>query len=282
MDKKATDPMKKVLKYSIRRAYFGTMTAAELEWAYDMLRRSQTWDKPIEKMVVHVGHIDNADVCRALWQEMSYNPKRFGTKSPFMHKGKASLYRFCEKPVSQDVPGFKVLEKIRVELIDYMSIIPNPDGGWNANINDNRGLVNISLVDGHADKNYEKLTQLRAIIRTIITQNLKDYEKKSYRDEIVKAINENHPDGVRSNKPFVAKKDEVPESAPLVITDLQDDLTNEGEEERIQYEIDEHWRKTQEKLSVEEYKNREFEQYNQVCDTCEKLKNAKFNNGKER
>ena len=84
--------VKIILKYNINRPYFGKFTASGLAGAYAKLKTTAQWDTPVKFSSVPVGHIDGNIICNALWYEMSYNPARFGTVSPFLHNGKNNIF----------------------------------------------------------------------------------------------------------------------------------------------------------------------------------------------
>ena len=198
MNEKQKTLMRNVLKYNARRAYIGKFTADDLDRAHGTLRRTQNLKNPINTTYVHVGHIDGNVICRALWNEMSYNPLRFGSVSPFLLGRQDAIYRFCDHKVPENTPGFEILETIRHKLIDYMSAMPNADGGWNPDINDNEGWVSL----GHYSAMYKKLTLLRKVMHIVATQNIQDFNRKAYREEMLPVIANRHPRGIRSNAPI--------------------------------------------------------------------------------
>ena len=241
-----------VLKYNARRAYFGKLTAAELDYAYGTLQRTQYNDKPVNEVFVSVGQIDGVVICRALWNEMSYNPLRFGTVSPFLYKGKENIYRFCDHPVPENVPGGHILETIRAKLIEYMLIIPNKDGGWNPDINPKDGWIRLV----HGSSYYPKLTVLRKMMHIVASQNVYDFEhNKEYRAAILNVIAKRHPRGTRSNEAVA-----VPTPKPRVVKTQYHMTSEEIEEDRLEKEqeraaIDLHtvWSKSSSAIPPEQY-----------------------------
>jgi len=198
--KQKIDSKREVIKYSAERAYFGKLTGARLASAFHVFKHTHDWDKPVTSTHVNVGYIDGGVICRALWNEMSYNPVRFGRVSPFLRNGKNNIYRFCDHPVSEDTPGYRTVEALRHKMMDFLTLNGREVGKWYDIINtDKNGNVLISLVDGHSDDNYKVLTKLREMIRLVTSQNLKDFDRKAYHDEMIKVINKRHPNGVRDN-----------------------------------------------------------------------------------
>ena len=205
MDKKTKQKIfskREVVKYSATRAYFGKLTGANLASAYGQFKHSQDWDKPITSAKVLVGQIDGGVICRALWHEMSYNPARFGKVSPFLHNGVENIYHFCRNGVPEGFPGFEIIEKIRHKMIDFMMLNGRKKGMWYDVIDTQNGMVTINLIDGHSDDNYKVLTTLREMIRFITNQNLQDFNRKSYRVQMLNVIAKRHPNGMRDNKPI--------------------------------------------------------------------------------
>lgn len=225
MDNKEKSLYRNVVKYDAKRAYFGKLTAEHLDSAYGLFKHTQNWDKPVKVVSVTVGKIDGGIICRALWHEMSYNPKRFGFVSPFLCNGKESMYRFCDKRVPETTPGFVIVDELRHKMIDFMTLNSRPNGSWNDVISTDNGIVRMRLIDGHSDNNYKILTKLREMIRLVTTQNSQDFKRAKYRTEMLKVINERHPDGMRGRGQMIqqSKPSNIPESM----------TTEEMEEDRL-------------------------------------------------
>ena len=264
MDKKTRQKIfakRELIRYSANRAYFGKLTGAGLANAYGVFKHTQDWDAPITRVDVTVGKIDGVAICHALWYEMSYNPARFGKVSPFLHNGKESAYRFCDKPVSQDIPGFSVLEKLRSKMIQFMDLNKLPNGAWNADIKDTDGKICISYEDGHSDNNYKKLSLLQQMIRLVISQNLEDFNRKQYRVQMLNVIAKRHPNGVRDSDIVTPKS---PEKSTINFEDYM-------EEDRIDRAIE----SAQITLDNEKYVPQS--QFEQAQDDIKAIRNMKKN-----
>lgn len=250
--KQKIDSKREVIKYSAERAYFGRLTGAGLASAFHVFKHTHDWDRPVTSTNVTVGYIDGGVICRALWNEMSYNPVRFGNVSPFLCNGKNSIYRFCDHPVSEDTPGYETVEALRHKMIDFLTLNGRKVGKWYDIVNtDKNGNVLISLVDGYSDDNYKVLTKLREMIRLITSQNLEDFKHKAYRDQMIKVINKRHPNGVRDDK-FVAYKENNTSDLPRPMT------REEIEEERLDRDIE------NAQITEETGKYRPVDQYEQA------------------
>lgn len=234
MDKKTRNAIfskREVVKYNASRAYFGKLTASGLANAYGLFKHSQDWDKPITSATVPVGKIDGGVVCRALWYEMSYNPARFGKVSPFVYKGREDVYHFCRCGVPETFQGAEIIEKIRHKMIDFMVLNGKSKGQWYDVVNAKDGLVTISFVDGHSDDNYKVLSLLREMIRIITNQNLEDFKRKQYRNQMLTVINKRHPNGIRNEKSVVCPVIKSPDY-PVKMTpeEIEEDRLDKAEE----------------------------------------------------
>jgi len=234
MDKKAKQKIvskRDVVKYSANRAYFGKLTGAGLADAYGQFKHSQDWEKPITKANVVVGKIDGGVICRALWNEMSYNPARFGKVSPFVHNGVENIYHFCRNGVSEDFPGFEIIEKIRHKMIDFMMLNGRNVGHWYDVIDTRNGMVTIQLINGHSDDNYKVLSSLREMIRFVTNRNLEDFKRKAYRTQMLTVIDKRHPNGVRGNNSVANINNNVPNyPIPMTPEEIEEDRLDKAEE----------------------------------------------------
>lgn len=204
-NEKTTMLVHDVLKYGIRRAYFGKITGKELNDAYSKFVNKESKSKPVTKTQVDVGYIDGRMICRVLWNEMSYNPVRFGDVLPlFEQADEYSLFRFCDDKnflnyVSQvkDKTTYEVLFHVQEKLKDFQKF-NNPGGvTWNDIINPGGGKLVVKYIDGHSDDIYKKLSALRGAVRVIISQNLQDLRRKDFRTAMTEVVKKRHPNGKR-------------------------------------------------------------------------------------
>jgi len=209
MDSREINVMRSILRYNVNRAYIGDLTGAELNGAFESFVRSQDWDKPIVSATVHVGFIDGPMICRAVWNEMSYNPKRFGTVSPFLHNGKENICYFCDKKngVPKDTPGYDTVVKVRDKMIRFLNNNSRESGQWYTIVDSTKGNVVVRYVNGCSDKKYKTLAALRDMIHIVASQNLKDLNLVAYRNEMKPIIDARHPNGIRAKKePYFVDK----------------------------------------------------------------------------
>ena len=234
MDKKTKQKIfakRDVVKYSANRAYFGKLTGAGLASAYGQFKHTQDWDKPITRANVVVGTIDGTVICRALWNEMSYNPARFGKISPFMHNGVENIYHFCRNGVPENFPGFEIIEKIHHKMIDFLMLNGRKVGHWYDIIDTHDGGVTIQLINGHSDDNYKVLSLLREMIRLVTNTNLEDFKRKSYRMQMLNVIDKRHPNGVRDNKSGLCVDNVVlNHPTPMTPEEIEEDRLDKAEE----------------------------------------------------
>ena len=256
--------MRSVLRYNAKRAYFGQFVPQDMYDSYKKFKQTEKWTDPVTQDIVHIGYIDGIEICRVLWHQASYNPKRFGNESPFIYNGREDIRMFCEYGVPKDFPAYEIWDEVRKLMIEFMELNGDPnyeDGGV---IDTNRGLVRIKLTDGgFTNINYKKLSKLREMLRKIISQNLQDVNRKAYYEEILKVMLVRHPEKFAFIEEQPIKTKTKPVAVRGVIANVVDEYeesSDEGEQERIQYEIDEIWRKTNKNLSVEDFKKMELAQ----------------------
>lgn len=191
MSKLTDKQIENILKYNTGKAYFGDFTARSLSNSVGRIKTSWQWDKPIEFININIGHIDGDVICNALWREMSYNPVRFGTVSPFRFKGKNSLYHFCNSSNNHALTpeNMEIFSKIRYHLTCFMTLNAHPNGAWNDTIIGQ--ILTIRLENGHSNCEYKMLAHLRDCIKIITTQNINDFKDKTkqYRAGIISRIN---------------------------------------------------------------------------------------------
>ena len=188
MNKKARAIYSRFIKYSASRRYFGSLKFRELYDAHHDFRHTQDHDKPVTTESIYVGNIDGTVICKALLREMSYNPKRFGKKSPFFYNGYENIYYFCRNELPTDTPGYAVLCKVREFLIKFMNANHLPNGAWGDKIKTNHGYLTLQFVSKKEDANYTKLTLLRDALRQITEQNRLDFNDPEYRHEMISAV----------------------------------------------------------------------------------------------
>ena len=190
----------KILRYDVSRAYIGDFVSADLHNAVRRIKTSRDWDHPLTSVDVRVGNINRDTICDALWYEMSYNPGRFGTVSPFLANGRNSLYHFCRSQDNLNCPDVArdVLESVRYTLVGYMMFNAHPNGQWRDNIPEQTVTVGVKS-NGHTDNAYKKLAKLRDCVKIIASQNVADFHKQggAYRTAIIDTVNSRHPNGIR-------------------------------------------------------------------------------------
>lgn len=229
--------IKIILQYDVDRPYFGMLTARKLAQAYGQIIVSRNHERPITSVPLLVGRIDGDVICGALWREMSYNPGRFGTVSPFVHNGKNDIYHFCRT----DVANFQdeVLASVHGTLVDYMSLNANPiNNAWRDELPVSaNGYVRIEQENGHSNKTYKKLACLRDGIAAVARQNVKDFERKrgAFRAPIIDAVAKRHPDGVRPYLPITGRGAATPIVPSYVVAESR---SIAAERERMEDALD--------------------------------------------
>lgn len=188
--------VKEIIKYTASRRYFSTWSPEELNQAY--LEGSKKFP---------VGTLSINDICDSLWNEMSYNPKRFGTQSPFEFNGKNSLKDFIEKEIDENDENFEILSALQGLLYHFSDLMSKYDGFFEINGYSTPEIFEISATVPNIsnslpvpNKNYKMLDYLRRSIKKIALQNMKDFKYSQYRQQIIEVALSRHPDLNRPRK----------------------------------------------------------------------------------
>ena len=191
------DRRKDIIKYNVARKYFGDWNPEELNACY----RSE------EPTTLRIGILSVDDICDTLWNEMSYNPVRFGTKNPFEIDGKNSLEKFIDTPIAPDNKAFKTLSIVQFYLSKFWRLATKYDETFALTKHFKSNCVTITTSFSTKPKSkpipsmtYVMMANLRKSIKKIATQNLSDFGKKTYQQQMIDIILTRHPDLVRPIK----------------------------------------------------------------------------------
>ena len=204
--------VKKVIKYDVSRRYFGDWAPRDLYNCYSTLYRNCE----MESIKLRVGNLSVDDICNALWTEMSYNPVRFGTISPFKFDGRNSLQDFCNMEIDKDLKSAKTLLKLQVGLKEFYRIASDKDKNFAHTNRFNNQVVEIKIYDYSKTQNpdlvrqnakkpapnsgYKMLTELIHCMRAITSQNLADLNRKTYFEPMFEVALTRHQNLVRGTK----------------------------------------------------------------------------------
>ncbi|MBO4626237.1 MAG: hypothetical protein J5679_03135 [Alphaproteobacteria bacterium] len=256
--------MRSILRYDVNRAYIGDLTGAELNGAFELFMESRDWDKPIVSTTVHTGYIDGMIICRALWHEMSYNPKRFGTVSPFIHNGKESIYHFCSADLPQDTLAYDIVSGVRDKLIKFLGYNALENKQWYDVIDPAKGDIVVRCVSGTSDRTYKMLAALRNAIHIIASQNLQDVNRAGYRKEMKPIIDARHPNGVRAKKTPYCAEAKLAEEKQLREFEQACEERLDDAEDNMMINADSRMKSAM-----------PLEQYNQTVEELQRLKNVR-------
>ena len=180
-----------VIKYDTRRSYFGDWTPAQIYTAYH-----DAMENPEHGFNVFIGTISVNSVCGALWNEMSYNPLRFGYESPFIVNGLNNLELFCKNNL-QDKSKKQIQEYVK----KFFSIAKQLDEHFETNGKISKNNITIRSTYGFINMDYIMLSALARAIHAIATINLSDFKSsKQHRRKITEIVQLRHPDLIRDKK----------------------------------------------------------------------------------
>lgn len=188
--------LKQIIQYNATRLYFGNWTAENLDLFY---RETAKYDRTDS---FYVGDLNNNIICNVLWNEMSYNPFRFGAKSPFKKEDeKNDIIYFNDtyrRKLQRNTKGF-----LPDNIMNFI---------WNIS-NFVKHLYKTELYqdfiksgnlperfDIHGSNyNYYILSSLRKAVHAIADQNWTDLNDSGYQEQIMQVIRQRHPTGRRSD-----------------------------------------------------------------------------------
>lgn len=185
-----------IIKYNPERNYFGPWSPKRLHRVY-----REIYTDPFRPLVfMETGHLSAETICDTLWNEMSYNPVRFGEQNPFETTGIPNIKDFCKTHINPNDLD-EVNSKIACELEYFTYFIGknNPEFPKFGEIFSCSILIN-------CDKNrktgygYKSLACLANCVHYIATQNINDYKIKKYREQINRIVITRHPRLKRSNE----------------------------------------------------------------------------------
>lgn len=195
--------IKEVIKYNVSRRYFIYWAPRDLYNCYSTLFH----DRSINSIKFGLGNLSVDKVCNVLWTEMSYNPVRFGTQSPFEINGKNSLQYFCNMEIDENLKSAKTLLKVQNSLKEFYHIACDQDKNFDKTNRFKNTFVEIRIYDHAIPQNplknymkkpapnigYKMLTELIHCIHTITSQNLADLNRKKYFEKMYDIVSSRHP-----------------------------------------------------------------------------------------
>lgn len=202
--------IKEVIKYNVSRRYFIYWAPRDLYNCYSTLFH----DRSINSIKFGLGNLSVDKVCNVLWTEMSYNPVRFGTQSPFEINGKNSLQYFCNMEIDENLKSAKTLLKVQNSLKEFYHIACDQDKNFEKTNRFKNTFVEIRIYDHAIPQNplrnymkkpapnigYKMLTELIHCIHTITSQNLADLNRKTYFEPMFDVVLNRHPNLIRGRK----------------------------------------------------------------------------------
>lgn len=198
MNKAEINKIRKVLKYNTSRQYFGQWMPIEIHEKYD-----QAIENPESQSSIYTGQISMNDICDTLWNEMSYNPVRFGTKNPFIFNGVKDPVIFAlkysdEKYKTKNAIFFKIATLLKDKIYDLTRI--DPMFSAVGHTQNNVFQIN-NPTECRINQMYYILSSLAKSIHAIASQNLIDFKtSKRHRIEIIRVVKERHPNLIRPMK----------------------------------------------------------------------------------
>lgn len=222
---------KKIIKYDASRKYFGNWSPRNLYDRYSELYK----DDGLPFRDLEIGNLSVDSVCDALWTEMSYNPVRFGTISPFKFDGRNSIKDFCNLEIDKNLKS--ALFEVQYHLNEFYRIVCDIDKNFAQTKSYNGQVVKIEVDVSQPTRkpipnpSYNMLAELVRAMRAIIKQNLEDSDIKDYFEPMFDVILNKHPNSAKfvSSKPITNENTDLSEVANFMpsqpITNKNTDLS---------------------------------------------------------
>ncbi len=181
--------------------YFGNWTPRQIHEIYQNMKGSDfNRTEPLT-----TGIITEDDICDTLWNEMSYNPVRFGNTSLFLFNGKNSIKQFCAKysVCNSEDKNLVFLQKLAFALNDFTFFMNAYEPTFSETGRTQNPVMNVGLQQDVLASNleYKVLSKLVACIHLICSQNGLDYARsKKHHIAMNQIIMQRHPDLVRPIK----------------------------------------------------------------------------------
>ena len=189
-----------IIKYDPYREYVGEWSPKKIQNKY-----REIYENPFRPWAfVSTGRLSSDAIIDAIWNEMSYNPLRFGETSPFIGTDIKAIKKFCKKYKKIDENGGQdVMAKIAYKLSSFVYFIgkSNPEFYSTGAVRGDCVLIKCDFNRRPGD-GYKALACLVNIIHLIASQNLQDYKIKAYRKKINDVATTRHPDLQRNRKYF--------------------------------------------------------------------------------
>lgn len=185
-----TECVNDIIKYNVNRQYFGNWTPNMLSAAHQASLDTGT----VKKFTITP--LDNDTICNVLWYEMSYNPVRFGSNSPFKVDGLNDIMLFDTEMTRWGDTYYVTKFK---KNIGYFKQLVNTDF---KDFKQTGVLPKEMYIFGSHYPDYFVLTDLRVALHAIASQNIEDFKRKKYATEIIQAVKERHKNGVRNKQSF--------------------------------------------------------------------------------
>ena len=195
--------LKQIIQYNAKRMYFGEWRPIRID---EIFRNTSGGNRPEE---LPIGNLTEDIICNVLWYEMSYNPVRFGTVSPFKNPdGKNSILYFIDtyrKKAPREENGLIPNDIMTLvwQIGDFVKNLKKADL-YDGFVKTGKLPQVLSILG--ADENYYVLTTLRKAIHAIAKQNWQDLKDPMYKKDIIEIAMKRHPAGKRSDISYMMIK----------------------------------------------------------------------------
>lgn len=185
-----------IIKYNPYREYFGPWSPKYIQDTFQETHKDPF--RPLHS--IHIGTLSVNTIFDTLWDEMSYNPVRFGETSPFEYDNCFGILHFCTKHKRANGDN-DVMHNIAHELMEFSKNVNRVYREFYeiGELKDNYITIRCDA-NRRPNDEYKMLACLVHCVHLIASQNLQDYKTKQFRDKIQAVVIQRHPALIRSRR----------------------------------------------------------------------------------
>jgi len=216
------EQIESIIKYDTRCQYFGKWTPAQVHSIIEALRKGEQTSKTIV-----TGKITLKDICATLWNEMSYNPVRFGTENPFIINGMLDIDNCANRYKQKNNPNYSFMCSLKTKLKDCIESLKEYDPRFQITDTTQSDTMYVDMKNEYSsitNIEYKILSSLMKCIHLICSINCQDFKNSSEHRNIITLIAlERHPNLLRSlnRTMFVTIPDDTKTASQKKIEELQ-------------------------------------------------------------
>lgn len=211
-----------IIKYNTKRQYFGKWTSAEIHSILSALKQGKTIST-----TVTTGKITMKNICETLWNEMSYNPVRFGIENPFITNETIDIEQCNLRYKPENNPNYSFMLSLKAELEHCINLLTTYDSSFRNTETTHSNIMYINMENEYSNTTnieYRILSSLAKCIHLICSINYQDFKSsENHHKDITQIVTQRHPNLLRplNRTIFVTIPDNIKNNSHKKIVELQ-------------------------------------------------------------